>query len=401
MKLLIANAGSSSLKCQLLDMPAEDVLAEFKVERVGNEHAPVQWSERGGQTRQASINVPDYVSAIRFVLDRLLDSETGALESLSDLDGVGFKPVYAKNISGCRYMDDCVLNAMQEYSSILAPLHNPIYIRAVKDFRTLLPDTPMIGLFEDAFFDRMPDYATVYPIPWDWTQKYNIRKHGFHGASHRYVSDRIADLTGRKREELNVIACHLGGSSSLAAVKGGTAIDCSFGFSTQTGLPQSARSSDMDPFIIPFLVTRGEGTVEYIAERMMKEAGISAISGVGFDMRDLEKAVADGNQRARLAIDTYAYHIKKYLGGYMAVLGHTDVVTVAGGTGERSPHIRSLAFSGLEELGIVLDEEKNKSCVGSECRISADDSRIELWVVPTNEELVVARECYKLLSKTS
>ena len=400
MKILIANPGSSSMKCQLIDMPSEKQLARVRVERVGHDSAPIDWTGSDGVTRKANVPIPDRNSAIRCVLEKLTDPETGALGSLSEVAAVGFKTVYANGITGCQHLDEEVLAAMADYNEVIAPLHNPVYIHAINSFREVMPDTPMIGLFENSFFDKLPDYATVYPIPWDWTVKYGIRKHLFHGASHRYVSGRIPELVGRDPKDLRVITCHLGGSSTIQAYKGGVCVEGTGGFSLQYGVPASVRASDMDAFLIPFLVTRGEGTVEQVVDRMMTDAGLAGISGVGFDFRDLEEAAAKGNDRARLAIDTYVYSVRRAIGGHMVELGGVDVITMAGGTGEAGAHVRKRILQGMEEFGIVLDDARNAACVGKEGEISADGSRVKVWVVPTNEEIVVAREVYKLLERS-
>jgi acetate kinase len=256
----------------------------------------------------------------------------------------------------------------------------------------------MIGLFENSFFDKLPDYATVYPIPWDWTVKYGIRKHLFHGASHRYVSGRIPELLGRDAKGLRVISCHLGGSSTIMAYRDGVCVDGTGGFTLQYGVPVSVRASDMDSFLIPFLVTRGEGTVKEVVDRMMNDAGLAAISGIGFDFRDLEAAAAKGHARAQLAIDTYVHAVRKAIGGFIAELGGVDAITFAGGTGEAGADMRKQILGGLEELGIVIDDARNAAHVRKEGEISADDSRVKVWVVPTNEEIVVAREVYKLVN---
>ena len=397
MKILISNVGSSSLKCQLLNMPEEIVLAKILVERIGSDKAPVEWTDSSGHTHNNIISVPDYVSAIRFVLDKLTDHRTGSLNSLADLDIVGFKAGLAKGISGCHYMNEDILAALDEYNSVVSPLHNRIYVQAIRHFRNLLPDTPLIGLFETFFCQNLPDYAAIYPIPWEWTQKHNIRKTMGHGASHFYVNNRIAELTKRKTDEINVIQFHLGGSSSMAAVKHGVNVGGTVGFTTQCGLPYSNRASDFDPCLIPFLVSRGEGTMEEVMARLLTEGGLSAISGMGFDMRDLQDAASKGHQRARLTIDFYVYQIRKYLGMGLVTLGHTDVITFTGGTGQSSSLIRKRILEDLEEFGILLDEEKNESCFKNESKISRSNSKVEIWVVPTNEEIIVARECVKLL----
>jgi len=400
MKLLIANVGSSSLKCQLLEMPAETVVARAAVERVGSEKAAVQWTDRAGQTHKAETPLKDGVAAIRFVLAQLTDAGNGVLGSVAELDAVGFKTICAKGYTGCQYLDDKVMDAMAESAEYICPLHNEAYIKAVRSFQQVLPSTPMIGLFETAFYQGWPEYASIYAIPWDWTEKYDVRRSMGHGASHYYVNRRIAQILGKTPEDLNVVQLHLGGSSSLTAVRGGKTIDGTAGFTMQTGVPQSVRSSDMDGYLIAYLSAKGEGTPKQIVDRMMCEGGLSGISGIGFDMRDLQDAAEKGHQRAKLAIDTYVYQLRKYLGSMMLILGKVDVITAAGGTGECSPYIRQRVFENLGEFGVVLDEARNEACVKKESLISSDTSKIPVWVVPTNEEIVVARACATLLTQS-
>jgi len=314
---------------------------------------------------------------------------------------VAFKPVYAKGISGCQHMDQRVLDAMAEYNSVVAPLHNPAYIDAITNFRKALPTTPLVGLFEDFFFDQIPDYVQVYPIPWDWTEKHDIKKRLWHSASHYYCTNRVTELMGCKPQDVDLITCHLGGSSSIMAIRNGIGIDGCGGFTLQNGVPQSVRTGDLDPFLVAYLVTRGEGTVEEVITRLMTEGGLAAISGMGFDMRDLQKAAEEGHKRAKLAIDSYVHAVRRYVGSWMAVLGHVDAITMQGGTGEASAYIRKRVLEGLEEYGIVMDDAKNDEFVRKEGKISADQSRTQIWVILTNEEIVVARECYKLLTGQS
>jgi len=397
MKILVTNPGSSSLKCQLFEMPSEQQLGRVRIERIGDASSPTEWVGRDGVLHKADVHLPDRITAIRYLVEKLTDPETGAISSLDELTAVGFKTVYANGITGCRYLDDEVLAAMADYNEIIAPIHNPVYIEAIGSFRKALPNTPMIGLFENSFFDSLPDHATIYPIPWDWTKKYGIRKHLFHGASHRYVSTRIPTLLGRDPKELRLITTHLGGSSTVMAYRGGVCVDGTGGFTLQYGVPVSIRASDMDPFLIPFLVKRGEGTMDEVVEKMMTKAGLAGISGMGFDFRDLEEAAAKGHERAQLAIDTYIHQVRKYIGGFMVELGHVDAITFAGGTGEAGVEMRKTILSGLEEFGIVIDDVKNAACFRKEGEISADSSKTKVWVVPTNEEIVVARESVKLL----
>jgi acetate kinase len=398
-KLLIANVGSSSLKCQLLEMPAETVVAKAAVERVGSEKASVQWADRNGQTHKAETPLKDGVAAIRFVLGQLTDAVNGVLGSVAEVDAVGFKTICARGYTGCQYLDEKVMAAMAEWAEYICPLHNEAYIKAVRSFQQVLPDTPMIGLFETAFYQDWPEYARVYAIPWDWTEKYDVRRSMGHGASHCYVNRRIAQILGKTPEDLNVVQLHLGGSSSLTAVRKGTTIDGTAGFTMQTGVPQSVRSSDIDGYLVAYLWSKGEGTPKQIVDRMMTEGGLAGISGMGFDMRDLQEAAEKGHQRAQLAIDTYVYQVRKYLGSMMLILGKVDVITAAGGTGECSPYIRKRIFEDLAEFGVVLDDARNEACMKKELLISSDASKIPVWVVPTNEEIVVARACAKLLAE--
>jgi len=398
MKILVANVGSSSFKSQLFEMPSEKALGLVAVERVGSARAGIMWSDRNGVISKTESDIQDMTMAIKYALSRLTDPKTGVIHDLMELDAVAFKPLCADNLTGCQVMDEKVLEAMARMQDYIAPMHNIAYIQAVRNFREILPDTPMLGLFETFFFQDWPEYARIYSIPWDWTEKYNVRRCMGHGASHFYVNRRLAEILGKSPTQLNTVQMHLGGSSSLTAVKAGKSIDGSGGFTMQSGPPMSVRTSDMDGFLVAYLWSKGEGTPAQIVDRMMKDAGLASISGIGFDMRDLKEAAEKGNTRARLAIDTYVYQVRKYLGSFLMLLGHTDVITVTAGTGESSPFIRKRILEGLEEFGIVLDDARNNACIKTEGCISHDSSRIAVWVIPANEELVVVRECSKLLS---
>jgi len=321
------------------------------------------------------------------------------LRGLAELDAIGFKPVCARGFTGCQEMTDEVLAAMEEFADYVCPMHNRIVIDAVRAFRTAAPGIPLVGLFETFFFQEWPEYARIYSIPWDWTQKHDVRRMMGHGASHCYVNRRVAELLGRPPRDFNAVQMHLGGSSSLVAVRAGTTIDGTAGFTMNTGIPQSVRSSDMDGFLVAYLWSRGEGTPKQIVDRMMSDAGLAAISGIGFDMRDLKNAADRGHERARLAIDTYVHQARKYLGGLMLVLGHTDVITFAAGAGESSPWLRTRILQGMQEFGVVLDEKLNEQAVRKEACISAPASKIAVWVVPTDEEIVVARHSIAFLEE--
>jgi acetate kinase len=390
MKILVANVGSSSLKCQLFDMPAETSLARAYVERVGSDKAPVRWTDRAGRMHETETSLPTAVAAIRFVLSKLTDAESGTLEDLTQLNAVGFKPVLAKGYTGCHFMDDKVLAAIAEFRDFILPTHSDLYINAVRDFRQVLPETPLIGLFDVFFTQGWAEHASIYPIPYEWTEKHSIRKRMGHSATHCYVNRRIAQILGKKPEDLNTVQFHLGGSSSIAAVQRGKSVDGTSGFSA---------GCEVDGFLVTYLSMHGEGTPLEIAGRIANTKPLAAISGIGFDLRDLEDAAKKGHARAQLAIDWYVYNFRKQLGQMCFLLGKVDAITFAGGTGESSPTIRRLMLENLAEYGIVLDDARSRACVKEEGLISSDASKIPVWVVPTNEELIVARECVKLLQQ--
>jgi acetate kinase len=369
MKLLVANIGSTSFKYRLLDMPREQVLAEGRVERIGQPGSPC----------------PDYDSAIRRCLNEIGDPST--------LGAVGFKAVHAGPLSGAHLVDDCVLRAMEEFS-FHAPAHNPPYIAAIRAFRKALPNLPLVVLFETAFFDSMDEAATTYAVPWRWREELGVRRYGFHGASHRAASERALELLNRPG--LRHISCHLGGSSSLAAIRGGVAVDTSFGMSPQSGLPQNNRTGDIDAFAVLFVMKRLELGVEEMARLLANESGLAGISGTSGDVRDLASAAAAGDRRAQLAIDVFVRSVRHYLGAFLVELGGADVLTFSGGIGENSAVIREAVCAGLGELGIELDKGRNQAVRG-EGTISTAASRTTLMVLPADEERIVARATAELV----
>jgi acetate kinase len=368
MSILVANIGSTSFKYQLIDVASGRVLAKGRAERIG---------QPGGA-------FPDYDSAIRNFLESI---------SISGLDAVAFKAVHAGPLSGAHYVDDRVLAAMEEWA-FHAPAHNPPYIAAIRAFQKAAPELPLVVLFETAFFDRMDDASTTYAVPWEWREQLGIRRYGFHGASHRAASERIGELLGKPG--LRHISCHLGGSSSLAAVCDGVAVDTSFGISPQSGLPQNNRVGDLDAFAVLFAMKRLGLGIDETARILASESGLLGLSGTSGDVRDLSESAAAGDRRARLALDVFVRAVRHYLGAFFVELGGADVVTFSGGIGENSPEIRSAVCAGLSGLGIVLDPERNRSISGEGC-ISADGSQTALYVVPADEERIVARAAATLL----
>jgi len=353
MRILVTNVGSTSLKYRLFDFPEETVLAHGRVERIGGGAGMAEWTH-GAESGEQETTFADHKDAIEFVIKRL---EEDGVTSMNAVKCVSFKTVVAKGYVGCEYLDEDVLKAMEAYE-FLAPAHNPPYINAIRLFKALLPDTPLIGLFEPAFHLTMPDYARVYPVPKSWRQKHGIQRYGFHGASHRYVSERVAELHEKPKSELKVISCHLGGSSSLCAIDGGKSVECSLGFTPQTGVFHGSRVGDLDPFAV-FYAMREDGLSMDEANRILtKESGLKGLSGVSDDMRDIENAMDEGNDDARLAFQAFAYQIKKYIGAYYAVLGGLDVLAFAGGIGERGQRLRAEVCNGLAHIGVVLDKAK-------------------------------------------
>jgi acetate kinase len=363
MRTLVANIGSTSFKYRLFDMPDERTVAEGRVERIGS----------------------DYDEAIRHCMSQIGDP--------SSLDAVGFKAVHAGPLSGAHLVDDSVLQAMEAFS-FHAPAHNPPYISAIRAFQKALPHTPLVVLFETAFFDSMDLTSTTYAVPWRWREELGIRRYGFHGASHRAASERAQQLLGRS--DLRHISCHLGGSSSVAAIRDGAAVDSSFGISPQSGLPQSNRTGDIDAFAVLFAMKQLEIGVDEMARILSSESGLAGISGTSGDIRDLSAAAANGNRCARLAIDVYVRSVRHYIGAFLAELGGVDVLTFSGGIGENSAPIRESVCAGLGELGIHLDAVRNQAVRG-EGRISADTARATILVIPADEERVVARAVEGLL----
>jgi len=393
MKVLIANVGSTSFKFKLYDMPGEIVIASGKIERVGQPKSPMQYKGNGEVSQE--ISCPDQKTSIQTVLKLLTDPKLGVLKDVKELGAVGLKTVHACGINDCVRINKDVLARMEEYTP-LCPAHNPPYVLASKLFLELLPDKPIVGVFEPHFHKTIPDYAYTYGIPQPWAEKYAIRRYGFHGASHRHVSERVPQLLGVPAAGLRIISCHLGGSSSVCAIKDGKSVDTSMGFSAQSGLDNAQRCGDIDPFLIPFVMDKEKLTTDDVREALCKNGGLAGISGVASgDFRDLEDAVKQGNTRAKLAIDVFAYNLIKYIGAYAAVLNRVDAIAFAGGIGENRTEFREKVCAAFGYIGLELDKEKSK-VRGEELVISSPRSKVKVVVVKTNEELVVARETVRV-----
>ena len=396
MKVLVANAGSTSLKYRLYELPGETLLAEGRIENIGADQSSVQHQRPDSALHEEHCSGLTFSEAIRRAIATLTDRRFGALASLEELGAVGFKVVHAFRISGCQRLTEKVLQAMEEYVPV-APLHNKIYLDAIRLFKEELPETPMVGLFETDFHQTIPEHARRYAIPEAWQERYGVRRYGFHGASFRYLARRTAELVQKPADSLRVVACHLGGSSSVCALKGGTSLETTMGFSPQSGLPHSTRVGELDCFAVLYLLRKGL-SVDQLEQGLIKEGGLKGISGLSGDVPALEKAAGEGNSKAQLALDVFVHEVRNRIGAYTAVLEGLDALVFSGGIGERGAAIRAKVCKPFGYLGLELDAARNEAVQG-EAKISSDASKVEAWVIPTNEELVVAREVYKVLSK--
>ncbi|MXY28561.1 acetate/propionate family kinase [Candidatus Poribacteria bacterium] len=397
MRILCANVGSTSFKYQIIDMETTASLVKGGVERIGNSPSAFTHAVPGKPAVEGEIDAPTHTGAIAHAIRLITDPEVGCLANLEQLDGVGFKTILAKGYWRSARITEDVIAAL-EASTPLAPMHNPAYIASIRAFQELLSTTPLVAVFETWFHQTIPDYAAEFGVPRFWVEKHDIRRYGYHGASHRYISERVPQLLRRESGDgLRIISCHLGGSSSLCAIKDGKSIDTSMGTSTQYGMIQSTRCGELDAFAVLYLMDKEGFSTDEIRRQLIEDSGVKGISGTSGDMRDVEEAIESGNDKARLALDTYCYGVKKYIGAYIAALGGVDVIAFAGGIGEKDPIARAKICEGLEWCGIRLDPVKNEQCTG-ESDLSADNSRAKILVVSTDEEFIVSRETARLLS---
>jgi acetate kinase len=390
MKILVANLGSTSFKYRLFDMAGEKLLARGGVERIGSDAAKC-FVEAGGQREEATLTAPDHAAAVRLCLEQL--TKFGCLKSPDELAAVGFKAVHARGVTGVRRVDERVLAAMEAYADV-APAHNPPYTKAMRLLAKELSHLPLVAAFETGFHETIPPAQKLYAVPLEWAEKYGIIRWGFHGASHRYITERTLQLL--KKADAKIISCHLGGSSSLCATKAGKSVANSLGMSPQSGLPHNNRVGDFDVFALPALMRATGQTLEQILDDLANRSGLEGLSGAGRDLRDIESAVATGDPRAQLAIGVFAASVRHYLGAYLLLLGGADAIVFTGGIGENSVSFRAAVLNELDWFGIALDPHLNRTIRG-ESRIDAPGSRVQVWVMPTNEEIIVARQVRELL----
>lgn len=399
MKILVLNCGSSSIKYKLYDMEGEKVLAQGGVERIGLDGAFIKVTLPSGEKRQIMHDMPDHKEGVNVVFKALLDPKMGALKSLDEIDAVGHRIVQGGDkFNQSMLVDKSVEDGIEELCD-LAPVHNAGHLKGIRAVDALMPKTPQVVVFDNAFHSTMPDYAYLYAIPYELYEKYHVRRYGFHGTSHRYVSKRVCEILGLDQADSKVITCHIGNGASIAAVLNGKVVDTSMGLTPLAGVMMGSRSGDIDPSAVTYLMEKLNMTPHEMSDFLNKKSGVLGITGISSDMRDVEAAANEGNERAVLALKMYAYRVKKYIGSYAAAMGGVDAVVFTAGVGENQTGLRADICRGLEFLGIEIDEAVNATVRGREAVISSPSSRVKVVVVPTDEEIVIARDTQALVAK--
>ena len=398
MKILVLNCGSSSIKYKLFDMDSKEVIAQGGIEKIGLKGSFLKFTLPNGEKKILEKDIPEHTVGVEFILHTLTDPEYGAIKSLDEINAVGHRMVHGgERFSKSVLLDKEVLEAFTACND-LAPLHNPANLKGVDAISAILPNIPQVGVFDTAFHQTMPDYAYLYAVPYELYEKYGVRRYGFHGTSHRYVSQRVCEYLGVKPEGLKLITCHIGNGGSIAAIKDGKCIDTTMGLTPLEGLMMGTRSGDIDAGAVTFIMDKEGLNTTGISNLLNKKSGVLGVSGVSSDMRELEAAVAEGNPKAILAEKMYFYRIKKYIGAYAAALGGVDVILFTGGVGENQASCRAGVCKGLEFMGVKLDAEKNK-VRGEEAIISAADSKVKVVFIPTDEELLIASDTMDIVGK--
>lgn len=399
MKVLVLNCGSSSIKYKLYNMDDESVLAQGGVERIGIDNAFIKVKLPNGEKKQIMADLPTHKEGVSLVFQCLLDPEFGAIKSLDEIDAVGHRIVQG----GDKFNKSVILTKQVEEGieelCDLAPVHNAGHLKGIRAVDALMPTTPQVCVFDNAFHSTMPDYAYLYAVPYELYEKYHVRRYGFHGTSHRYVSKRVCEILGLDVNNSKIITCHIGNGASVAAVLNGKVIDTSMGLTPLAGLMMGTRCGDIDPSAVTYLMEKLGKKPQEMADYLNKKSGVVGITGISSDMRDIENAASEGNERAQLALKMYDYRIKKYIGAYAAALGGVDAIVFTAGVGENQTGTREKACEGLEFLGINIDVAKNATIRGEEAIISTPESKVKVVVVPTDEEIVIARDTKELVEK--
>lgn len=397
MKILVLNCGSSSIKYALYNMDDNSVMASGGAERVGLDGAFVKVKLPNGEKRQVMHDIPEHTEGVKFIFSLLTDPEIGAIKDLKEIDAVGHRMVHGgEKFNKSVVLNDEVLRVFEECSD-LAPLHNPANLKGVKAVSELMPGLPQVGVFDTAFHQTMPKHSYLYAIPYELYKEYGVRRYGFHGTSHRYVSQRVCDFLGVNAADKKIITCHIGNGGSIAAVDGGKCVDTSMGLTPLEGLMMGTRSGDIDGGAITFLQKKLNLDADGMSNLLNKKSGVAGVSGVSSDMREVDAAAKEGNELAKTALDMYNYRIKKYVGAYTAAMGGCDIIVFTAGVGENQSSMREEVCENMEWMGIKLDKEKNNAVHGEEAVISAPDSKITVVVIPTDEELMIATDTMNLL----
>lgn len=397
MKILVLNCGSSSIKYALYNMDDKSVMTSGGAERVGLEGAFVKVKMPDGTKKQIMHDIPEHTEGVKFIFSLLTDPEIGVIKSLDEIDAVGHRMVHGgEKFNKSVVITDEVLKTFKECID-LAPLHNPANLKGVEAVSELMPGLPQVGVFDTAFHQTMPAHSYLYAVPYDLYKQYGVRRYGFHGTSHRYVSQRVCDFLGVKYEDKKIITCHIGNGGSIAAVENGRCVDTSMGLTPLEGLMMGTRSGDIDAGAVTFLQKKLGLDADGMSDLLNKKSGILGVTGISSDMREIEDAIEHGNERAKMGLDMYNYRIRKYIGAYAAAMGGCDIIVFTAGVGENQYSTREAACEGLEYMGVKLDVEKNKTIRGEEAVISTPDSKVTVCVIPTDEELMIATDTMNLL----
>lgn len=397
MKILVLNCGSSSIKYALYNMDDKSVMTSGGAERVGLDGAFVKVKLPNGEKKQIMHDIPEHTEGVKFIFSLLTDPEIGVIKDLKEIDAVGHRMVHGgEKFNKSVLLTDEVLKAFEACID-LAPLHNPANLKGVKAVSELMPGLPQVGVFDTAFHQTMPAHSYLYAIPYELYEKYGVRRYGFHGTSHRYVSQRVCEFLGVNPADKKIITCHIGNGGSVAAVDGGKCVDTSMGLTPLEGLMMGTRSGDIDGGAITFLEKKLGLDADGMSNLLNKKSGVLGITGISSDMREIDNAIAAGNERAKLALDMYNYRIKKYVGAYAAAMGGCDIIVFTAGVGENQYSMREQVCAGMEYMGVKLDVEKNKTVRGEEAIISTPDSKVTVCVIPTDEELMIATDTMNLL----
>ena len=397
MKILLLNCGSSSIKYQLIDIESKNVLAKGGIEKIGLEGSFLKFNLPNGEKETIFTSIPEHTIGVRLIFDILTSEKFGAVSSIEEIDAVGHRMVHGgEKFSASTLLTDEVLEVFEACND-LAPLHNPANLKGVNAVKEVAPEMPQVGVFDTAFHQTMPDYAYMYALPYELYEKYGVRRYGFHGTSHRYITKRALEMLNIPAEGSKIITCHIGNGASIAAVKDGKSVDTSMGMTPLAGLMMGTRSGDVDPGVFPYIMDKTGLDIQGMIDMLNKKSGVAGITGISSDMREVKAAADAGNERAQLSNTMNFYRIKKYIGAYAAAMGGVDIIIFAGGVGENQADCREAALEGLEFLGVELDKEVNNKMRGEEAVLSTPNSRVKVLLIPTDEELMIASDTYEIV----